>query len=154
MINEERFWAKVQKTDGCWLWTASVRNRGYGMFSVNRRNCQAHRVSWELAYGPIPDGLHVCHRCDNVLCVRPDHLWLGTNHENHLDKVRKGRWGPDRAVVGERHGSARLTEEAVRIIRRERTAGALVRDLASRFGVSKRTIYDVSMGQTWSHLND
>lgn len=87
----ERFWAKVEKTDGCWEWTAFVHPKGYGMFGVGREARRAHRVSYEIANGPIPDGLCVCHSCDNRRCVRPDHLFLGTNQDNVDDKMRKGR---------------------------------------------------------------
>lgn len=101
--SEDRFWAKVDKSGDCWVWTASVfRERlGYGKFQTgsNRgesRVAYAHRVSWELHFGPIPNGLFVCHHCDNPPCVRPDHLFLGTAADNVRDMDRKGRdrhWG-------------------------------------------------------------
>lgn len=92
----ERFWAKVHVTDGCWEWQASTRQSGYGQFYVPGPNGeklmeQAHRVSYMLTFGDIPDGLHVCHACDNPLCVNPDHLWLGTRNDNMQDMARKGR---------------------------------------------------------------
>ena len=92
----ERFWAKVQKGAGCWLWTGCKGYDGYGHFRLGTRSAtRAHRVSWELHYGPIPEGLLVCHRCDNPTCVRPDHLVLGTSADNERDKARKGKraWG-------------------------------------------------------------
>ena len=87
-----RFWPKVDKSGACWLWTAAARN-GYGQLRVGARIIQSHRVSWELHHGPIPEGLHVLHTCDNPSCVNPDHLWLGTHGENMADRDAKGRNG-------------------------------------------------------------
>ena len=92
---EERFWAKVKKTDGCWVWTGSAQHNGYGYLHIgdktNRKPMRAHRVSWELHNGPIPTGLWVLHRCDNPPCVRPEHLWLGDRTDNMRDCAAKGR---------------------------------------------------------------
>lgn len=88
----DRFWERVQKTDDCWLWTGSTDKDGYGWFWVDGKTATAHRFSYALHNdGAIPDGLYVCHSCDNPPCVNPDHLWLGTNQDNMDDCARKGR---------------------------------------------------------------
>ncbi len=105
----QRFDVKVERTEGCWWWRGAVgKSSGYGAFFVDstRRAVGAHRVAWELAYGPIPDGLLVCHRCDNRLCVRPDHLFLGTYADNDADMRSKGR------ARGGRRPAARPTQSA------------------------------------------
>jgi len=85
-----RFFDKVHKTDSCWNWTASTRN-GYGAFKINGKVEGAHRVSWVLNNGEIPEGLFVCHKCDNPRCVNPEHLFLGTASDNMKDCYNKGR---------------------------------------------------------------
>jgi hypothetical protein len=98
-----RFWEKVNK-DGpvlahvahlgpCWIWTAYRKERGYGQFRVGGRSVSAHRIAVALDGKPIPDGMHVCHHCDNPSCVNPAHLFLGTNQDNCVDAGKKGRLG-------------------------------------------------------------
>lgn len=87
---EARFWAKVDKTGDCWVWTAATNPKGYGQFYVEGMRL-AHRVSWILAHGPIPDDLCVLHRCDHPPCVNPAHLFLGTYADNNHDRDAKGR---------------------------------------------------------------
>ncbi len=89
----QRFEAKVIPVteSGCWLWMGASNHRGYGLISVDKKTFLSHRISWGLHRFPIPDGLHVCHHCDVPACVNPDHLFLGTNMDNMMDKVRKGR---------------------------------------------------------------
>jgi hypothetical protein len=87
-----RFWALVEKTDsGCWVWRTAARHGGYGQFQVGRRPYRAHRISWEMANGPIPDGLVIRHDCDNPPCVNPDHLRPGTHADNMADQLARGR---------------------------------------------------------------
>src|SRR6267143_986186 len=89
---EERFWDKVLKTPTCWLWQGQKRGTGYGGFSLNgTQRILAHRMAWKLTFGSIPEGLCICHACDNILCVNPNHLWLGTHKANMVDMNRKGR---------------------------------------------------------------
>ena len=97
----ERFWKNVDKTESCWVWTGSVRHFGHGHLNVSRRRILAHRFSWELAHGPVPAGLNVCHRCDNPRCVHPEHLFLGTQGDNVRDMVAKGRH--PKQVAARRH---------------------------------------------------
>ena len=89
MTSEQRFWKKVQKTNSCWLWMGS--SCVYGHLTINYKSVYAHRFSWEIHFGPIPKNLCVLHRCDNPLCVNPNHLLLGTHRENMVDRDKKGR---------------------------------------------------------------
>ena len=89
----ERFWKRVKKTKDCWEWQGMKKKDGlpYGLVKIFFRRFYAHRVAWELTNGPIPKGLNVLHRCDNPVCVRPSHLFLGTQADNIADMVSKGR---------------------------------------------------------------
>ena len=153
----ERFWAKVDKTGGCWIWTACKDRYGYGFIAMKidgkwTGRVRASRVGWELTYGPIPKGLLVCHHCDNPSCVRPDHLFLGTKSDNALDAVSKGLWGH----IG-LHPNAKLTLSEAREIRNlyssrvgtYQKATTSQRKLAAKFGVSRRTIRAVLTKITW-----
>lgn len=91
---EEKFWKNVTRGPGCWLWSGSRNDKGYGHIHVFNKTIQAHRASWEIANGQIPDGMYICHRCDNPPCVNPEHLFLGSPSDNTRDAVRKGRMRP------------------------------------------------------------
>lgn len=115
----ERFWAKVNKTGECWLWTASFDGRGYGQIGAGPgRNKRSHRVAWELTYGPIPEGMYVCHHCDTKACVRPDHLFLGTHGDNVRDMIAKKRsWPQNRPELlprGDQHWTRLHPEKVAR----------------------------------------
>lgn len=146
---EQRFWAKVRKTDGCWLWAASTSFWGYGCFSFRRRFKLAHRVSWELHNGVIPEGLCVLHKCDTPKCVNPDHLFLGTNADNSADKVAKGRQSHT-SNAGEASGRAKLTSVQVLEIRSRPDCKGV--DLAKAFGVCQAQISLIRHGKTWAHI--
>lgn len=148
----ERFWAKVDKSDECWVWTAAESGHdGYGGFDVNGRWVRASRVSWELAHGPIQTGLHVLHKCDNPPCVRPDHLFLGTQLDNIRDRDQKGRQVAPR---GERNGWHKLTADSVREIRRLCATGLRRRDVANSFNVTKSTVGRIVQRKAWAHISD
>lgn len=89
----ERFLSRFDKSSGCWVWTGSTNNKGYGDCNLRGpfKSRLAHRVMYEIIFGPIPEGLHVCHRCDNPPCANPEHLFLGTRFDNMQDASRKGR---------------------------------------------------------------
>lgn len=135
----ERFDAKVLRTDGCWSWLASKNNKGYGMLYAGRANGNkdpAHRVSWLLHYGPIPDGMRVLHRCDNPECTNPEHLFLGTQIDNMRDKERKHRGNHPSGYMGRR----RLTSEQAAQARMLFANGMSKRALARYFGCDRDAV--------------
>lgn len=139
----EKFWRKVNKKSGkeCWEWTASKFRRGYGQLSHGQKNLKAHRVSYVLHFGNIPDGKLVCHRCDNPSCVNPEHLFLGSQFDNVKDQIAKGR---RHDVRGEKNGMAKLTEKEVNKIRKEYKLGKVSQYfLAAKFGVSQGHISEI-----------
>ena len=88
-----RFWSKVDITDDCWEWTACKTSFGYGQLGIDGIMTNAHRISWEISNGPIPDGMVICHKCDNPGCVNPDHLFAGTHKDNIADCISRGMRG-------------------------------------------------------------
>lgn len=143
-----RFWSKVDQSGECWIWTGALHWRGYGLFGLRpgvlRR---AHRISWELTNGPIPDGLWVLHKCDNRPCVRPSYLFLGTVQDNTDDRQRKSR-----QASGARCGSAKLSEEQVVAIRHARALGQSSNVLAAEYHVNRNTILNIGNRKTWRHI--
>lgn len=151
---EERFWASVDKRsdDECWNWMRKVYGSGYGHLSVNgKHNVKAHRYSWMLHYGEIPEGMLVCHTCDNRKCVNPKHLFLGTQKDNIADRDRKGRRNK---ALGERHGNSILTESLVREIRSKAKQGMVQREIAKYIGIDYRLINQIILRRTWGWLAD
>lgn len=144
-----RFWSKVKVTtlDGCWEWQASRTPLGYGQFGLKSKLKISSRVAWELTYGDIPEGLHVCHRCDNPPCCNPEHLFLGTNHENVRDSLNKGRRSPRK---GENNGQHKLTAAQSQEIRQKYVQGEIrYADLANEYGVSAVQIGHIVTGKAW-----
>lgn len=145
---KERFWEKVDNSGECWVWIGSTTYNGYGEIHWRGKTKRANRISWELHFGEIPHGMRVLHSCDNRRCVRPDHLFIGTDMDNTRDMQRKGR-----APLGELQSSTKLTGEQVAEIRRRYGLGFdTYGSLAIDFGVAKSTVSDVIKARTWSHL--
>lgn len=142
----ERFWSKVTKGDGCWEWTACRNPAGYGRFSYQGRTHLAHRVAWVLEHDCDMPELWVLHHCDNPACMRPDHLFLGTDADNSRDMMEKGR-----VAQGERLSHI-LTELDVSAIRERYELGEREADLVRAFGVSCSVINHILAGQTWIYV--
>lgn len=138
---------------GCWLWEKATFGRGYGWFFIakigrKRLSEKAHRASWLIHFGDIPEGMHVLHRCDVPLCVNPSHLFLGTNLDNIKDRLLKDR--PKSGVRGMKHPRAKLTDEMVLQVRASYPwkYGERVK-LANKLGVSKHTLSSIIYGRSW-----
>jgi DNA-binding XRE family transcriptional regulator len=133
---------------GCWFWIGAIHNpSGYGRLGIggrNGRDVYAHRLSYELYRGSIPSGFVVCHKCDDPICVNPDHLFLGTHRDNSNDKCQKGR-----QLYGERNPRAKLSYSSVKLIRVLYSEGLTQRYLADRFGVARETIGQIVRGERW-----
>lgn len=156
----DRFWAKVLKTESCWLWQAQTNNKGYGVFmyyskTLRRasRQMYAHRCAWTLTKGDIPEGLRVLHRCDNPPCCNPDHLFLGTQRDNMRDCAAKGRqrtvnpFQKGHPILG--RAGCELTDEQVRAIRIDRRPDAVI---GAEVGLHRVSIWKIKTGRSWRHL--
>ena len=170
--NEARFWSKVEKTDGCWLWRAGLDEDGYGKFAITlprgsrpkQRHVRAHHYAYELAHAPLPASTLLMHTCDTPACVRPEHLRIGTQRENIADRDAKGRaprglrngayTRPERVRRGARHGNAKLTDADVIEMRRLARDGERSGALAARFGVDRSRVQAIVSGRAWRHLSE
>lgn len=152
MSDRERFEQFVLRIPfhPCWEWIGADDGHGYGVFRFRGKATKAYRVAWELAHGrEIPPGLVVLHACDNPGCVRPDHLSLGTHGDNIRDCARKNR-----IQHGERHCHAKLTESAVREVRRRAAAGERYASIAQAVGCSETNVYHIMSGRTWRRIQE
>ena len=145
---EERFWANVDKSGDCWEWTGSLDGHGYGRMGINGTRVKAHRYSYELAHGPLCD-LFVCHHCDNRRCVRPDHLFAGTQADNLRDASRKGRM-----PHGATHSAAKLTDAQVQEIRSLFDQGWGGQDIANAYNLGPASVSRIGRRCGWTHLKE
>lgn len=147
---ERAFWDRVEITNGCWLWRGAKLRSGYGSFFWRGKRMRAHRVAlWLATCLPVPQDKVVMHRCDMPLCVRPDHLAVGTQADNLMDMAAKRR-----STHGERNRHARLTASQVQAIRERYAAGGIrQRDLAREYGVSQSHVSGLIAGRFWTHLD-
>ena len=141
-----RFWDKVSDFDdnGCRNWTAARDRNGYGQLNIDGLMKKAHRLIYEVAHGPIPEGMSVCHKCDNASCVELSHLFLGTQADNVRDAQQKCRM-----ARGSAHHATVLTEEQVREIKDSDDLGV---NLARRYKVKPSVISLIKTGKRWSHI--
>lgn len=150
-ITQERIEAKVLRIPeaGCWVWMGSTQVRGYGELISNKRKHLAHRASYEAFIGPIPKGMYVCHACDNVACVNPNHLFLGTQKQNLQDMASKGR-----STRGEKNPQAKLTEMDVYVIKKFFFTKPDVTDadIAKLYGVTRSAITLIRKKERWNHV--
>ncbi len=154
----ERFWPRVEKTDGCWLWKGGKFPNGYGQIWHNGKTRGIHRVAWELQVGPIPDGLFVLHHCDVKNCVRvhSEHLFLGTPKDNSKDMAAKGRAGPQKFPwlwAGEKSANHKLTSEQVAQIRAIVKVRRQPSDekIGKLFGVHRVMINRIRLRKSWAY---
>jgi len=150
---EEKFWSKVNKTNDCWLWTASTAH-GYGSIRIDGKLWRAHRLSYLWAYGELFDDLDVLHCCDTPCCVNPDHLFLGTHADNMADMAAKGRSHAPRKRHRPRT-KTKLTVDQVRAIRRIHNEGKLgTRKIGQMFNVHRTTIRSIIRREYWLHVTE
>lgn len=145
---EARFWQKVRKAgpNACWRWTASRSQNGYGKFLWNGETTTAHRASWEIHYGPVPEGKFIIHACEHKDCVNPAHLYLGSR-QDYVDRAKQaGRYG-----AGESHSQVKLTTQQVREIR-DLSDIATYEEIAEYYGVSPSQVCRIVRRKAWAHL--
>lgn len=138
--------AKRNPSNGCLEWQGVVDAGGYGCTTFHNVRMAAHRAAWIEVKGSIPEGLQVLHRCDNPRCIDPSHLFLGTNADNHQDKIRKGRQARN---AGTKNGHAKLTPEQIAAIRSDPRKQGVI---AAEYGIHQASVSDIKRGKSWRHL--
>lgn len=150
----KRLWHKIKKVGDCWEWQGARTEKGYGRLSINNRDKRAHRVAWELTYGPIPQGLLVCHHCDNPSCINPNHLFIGTHQDNINDAIKKGfpnGWSSG-GQSGEKHPQAKLNIITVKKMRELHKKGMTERKLAKMFHIGRTQAHRVVARIHWKDI--
>ena len=146
----ERLYEKTRRdqSTGCLEFQGYRIKKGYGYIGTeNGKTTTTHRLAWQIAHGPIPEGMFVLHKCDNPPCCNPDHLFLGTNKDNMDDRSNK-----QRQARGSRMGSSKLVESDIPVIRKRLSAGETHRSIAKSYGVSSPIITYINTGRTWKHI--
>lgn len=138
------FKAKIRVTPGCWIWNGVVLSNGYGQFTMKGKRYGAHRFSYSAYIGKIEDGIFICHKCDNPICVNPDHLFPGTPLENMRDKIKKGR-----QAVGENANRGHLKAQDVLAIRSSQSS---TKEEAEKYGISTANVKSIRARKIWKHL--
>ena len=150
---KKRFLAKIKKSSECWGWIGNRNSKGYGQIKLDGVQTLAHRVSWQLFKGNIPEKMCVCHKCDNPSCVNPVHLFLGTTKDNMQDMIQKGRsnYCGGAHTYGEKNVSAKITSNDVLIIR-ELATHFTQSKIAKKFRISQMQISRIVRGKHWQHV--
>jgi len=143
---EERFWGRVWKTENCWLWLGHYNDAGYGVISYKGINTLAHRISWGIHKGPIPNGMCVLHNCDNSACINPDDLHLGDRDLNNKEREQRN---PGTQAKGEQCARSKLTTEIVLAIRADSRPYS---QLVVAYSMSKSAIAAIKTRATWKHV--
>jgi hypothetical protein len=144
-LTDEDFWSRVdvQENDMCWEWKSVQGTGKRGRFGQDR----AYRVMWKIVKGPIPNGMYICHTCDNPSCVNPSHLFLGTPSDNVRDCIAKERWPRRNIPKGESHGKTKLSDVAISDIQFRLKNGETYHTLAEKYSVHWKTISRVARGK-------
>jgi hypothetical protein len=150
----ERFWARVDRRgeNECWPWTGHLTGKPvrYGSITIDGKPTKTHRLSWQLANGPIPPGMLVRHKCDNGACCNPAHLELGTHLDNNRDREMRGR---GRRISGAAHARAVLNEEIVREIKRRIARGVGIKKISEEMGIARHHVSNIAHHGLWSHVH-